>query len=253
MKVLIIEDEKPAAHRLESLLGQTHLPIEVVAVLDTVSASVDWISTQTPPDLIFMDIQLADDLSFEIFKKTKVKSPVIFTTAYDQYAIRAFKVNSVDYLLKPIDPAELQRAMNKYEEIYATDKVALPDIQHLQQSIQRLTHKHKNRFVIKVGEHIKTVSVEEVSHFRSREKVTYLYTKHGRHHILDSSLDQLENSLDPEKFFRINRQYIVAVDAIQDIITYSSSRLRLVLHLSDDTGMLVSRERVTAFKQWLDQ
>ncbi|MEQ9443696.1 MAG: LytTR family DNA-binding domain-containing protein [Cyclobacteriaceae bacterium] len=257
MKILVIEDEKAAAKRLISLIQQEIPTAAIVAQIDSVKKSVAWFQENTSPDLVFMDIQLADGLSFEIFEHTKVSAPIIFTTAYDQYAIQAFKVNSIDYLLKPIDAEELSAAVEKYQsyhQAHSAPKPEQPDLSQLQQALQMLQSPgYKNRFVVKVGEHIKAIPVEEVLYFFSQEKMTYLQTHAGKHFIIDYPLDQLEEMVNPAAFFRISRKYIVRLSAIDDIITYSSSRLKLKLKHSDDSDVLVSRDRVTDFKQWLDQ
>ncbi|MEK6478375.1 LytTR family DNA-binding domain-containing protein [Catalinimonas sp. 4WD22] len=253
MKILIIEDEKAAAKRLISLIQQLDARAEILDVLDTVKLSVHWLKEQPNPDLVFMDIQLADGLSFDIFEQYALSVPVVFTTAYDQYAIKAFKVNSVDYLLKPIALEELKDALAKFKHHYSPQPSAQIDFRQIQQTMKALTQEYKSRFVVKVGEHIKAIDVKDVHYFCSREKMTYTYTIDGRHYIIDYSLDQLENSLNPKVFFRISRKYIVSVQAIADIVTYSSSRLRLILKQSDDKDILVSRERVAGFKAWLDQ
>ncbi|MDF9798768.1 two-component system LytT family response regulator [Catalinimonas alkaloidigena] len=252
MKILIIEDEKAAAKRLISLIRQLDAKAEVLDVLDTVKLSVRWFHENPGPDLVFMDIQLADGLSFDIFEQYTLSIPVIFTTAYDQYAIKAFKVNSIDYLLKPIVPEELESALKKFKDHYHQQSGQI-DFRQIQQTMKALTKAYKSRFIVKVGEHIKAVEVGDIHYFCSREKMTYMFAHDGRHYIVDYSLDHLENSLDPKVFFRISRKYIVSVQAIADIITYSSSRLRLILRQSDDKDILVSRERVAGFKAWLDQ
>jgi DNA-binding LytR/AlgR family response regulator len=256
MKILIIEDEKAAAKRLTALIRQISLEASVLAQLDSVKRSVNWLQTNPSPDLIFMDIQLADGLSFEIFEHTTVSAPVIFTTAYDQYAIRAFKVNSIDYLLKPIDAEELAAAVGKYQSYHQnqSSKTAAPDLGQLQQALQMLKGpEYKTRFMVKVGEHLKAIPIEEVFYFFSQAKVTYLQTASGKHYIIDYSLEQVEEMVDPKVYFRISRKYLVRFVAINDIITYSSSRLKLQLKHSTDKDVLVSRDRVADFKQWLDR
>jgi DNA-binding LytR/AlgR family response regulator len=201
-----------------------------------------------------MDIQLADGISFSIFDQVEVNVPVIFTTAYDEYALKAFKVNSIDYLLKPIDEEGLRAAVKKYDSITSSRSMA-PDkmMESINLAMQMLSKKYKERFVIKVGEHLKSVEVGEILFFFSLEKTTFAQTMDGRKHILDFTLDQLEELLDPKKYFRINRKYIISVDSIQDMISYTNSRLKLVLKDSDDPDVIVARERVQEFKEWLDR
>ena len=259
MHVLIIEDEKPAAKRLASLLQQYDDTLVVLDQLDTVKKAVRWFTEHKAPDLTFMDIQLADGLSFAIFEQVTVTSPIIFTTAYDQYAVQAFKVNSVDYLLKPIGPEELASAISKFKQLHMSKATSgssassTAAMTHIQQAITMLTKQYKARFVVKVGEHIKAIPIMEVLYFVSREKATFMQTRAGRRFIIDYSLEQVEAMVDPDRFFRISRQYIISFEAVSDIITYSSSRLKLILQHSDDTSVLVSRERVADFRQWLDR
>jgi DNA-binding LytR/AlgR family response regulator len=200
-----------------------------------------------------MDIQLADGLSFEIFDKVDVKAPVIFTTAYNEYALKAFKVNSIDYILKPVDKDELSVAFKKYQHLSAQPLAPAKMMESIGYAMQMLTKKYKERFVIKVGEHLKSVEVKEILFFFSLEKTTFAQTKDGRKHILDFTLDQLEGLLNPAQFFKINRKYIVCVASIQDMISHVNSRLKLVLKTSDDADVIVARERVQEFKEWLDK
>ncbi|HNT50145.1 MAG TPA: LytTR family DNA-binding domain-containing protein [Cyclobacteriaceae bacterium] len=252
MRVLIIEDEPQAAARLTSLVQELQPSWSIVATLDSVKRSVAWLK-QNACDLILMDIQLADGLSFEVFDQVEVKTPVIFTTAYNEYALKAFKVNSIDYLLKPIDKDELVMALKKYSSL--TGKLPVQDkmIESIGLAMQMLTKKYKERFVIKVGEHLKSIEVGEILFFFSLEKTTFAQTADGRKHILDFTLDQLDGLLDLDRFFRINRKYMVSVHAIKDMITYTNSRLKLILKTSDDDDVIVARERVQDFKNWLDR
>ena len=250
MNVLIIEDEPLAAERLGNLVKEIQPNVTIVTTLDSVKRSVAWFTTNPSPDLILMDIQLADGLSFKIFESCDVKSPVIFTTAYDAYALKAFKVNSIDYILKPVDKDELTVAFRKYNnlaQVPTTDKM----MESIGYAMQMLTKKYKERFVIKVGEHLKYIDATEILFFFSLEKTTFGQTKDGRKYILDFSMDQVEGLVDPKRFFRINRKYLIALDAIQDMISHTNSRLKLVLKTTDD-DVIVARERVQEFKDWLD-
>ncbi len=251
MNVLIVEDEGIAAERLTQLLVQLDANIEVVAHLDSIKTSVDWFHSNEAPDLAFFDIQLADGLSFEIFKQIEVTCPIIFTTAYDQYAIEAFKVNSVDYLLKPMMESDLQRALTKFKK--QNQPTQTVDMATLMNLIQKPTKSYKERFVIKVGEHLKSVLTNEVEIFLSENKATYLHSKENKRFIIDFTLDQIQEAIDPNLFFRINRKYLIHIDGIKDIITYSNSRLKLELHHFNADDMIVSREKVTLFKEWLDR
>ncbi|HZY78450.1 MAG TPA: LytTR family DNA-binding domain-containing protein, partial [Cyclobacteriaceae bacterium] len=227
--------------------------VRIVGSLDSVRSAVKWINENPSPDLFFMDIQLADGLSFEIFDKINIKAPVIFTTAYNEYALRAFKVNSIDYILKPLDKDEVAAAFRKYENLTGAQAPTRERMmESIESAMQMLTKKYKERFVIKVGEHLRSVEVGEILFFYSLEKTTFAQAG-DRKHILDYTLDQLEGLLDPARFFRINRKYIVSVSSIKDMISYTNSRLKLVLKSSDDDDIIVARERVQEFKDWLDK
>jgi DNA-binding LytR/AlgR family response regulator len=253
MKVLIIEDEPQAARRLQSLIKNILPDSLLLQTLDSVKNSVQWFQQNTAPDLIFMDIQLADGISFQIFEQVTVRAPIIFTTAYDEYALKAFKVNSIDYILKPVDEDELRGALTKYKSVAANTPAQDQLMENVSLAMSMLTKKYKERFVIKVGEHLKSIETNEILFFFSLEKTSFAQTKDGRRHILDFTLDQLQGSLQPQRFFRINRKYIVAIDAILDMISYTNSRLKLILRTSDDNDIIVARERVQEFKDWLDR
>ena len=252
MKVLIVEDESMAAKRLVTLLEKIDPEIEVLAKLDSVKRAVAWLG-ENKADLLFFDIQLADGLSFEILEQVEVTSPIVFTTAFDEYAIQAFKLNSVDYLLKPIDPEELENALSKYKDLFASKEAPSMNMAMIEQAMQMMTKKHKERFVVKIGEHIRTLPVAETAYFFSQEKATYLQTIEKNRFIIDYTLEQVEQLIDPEKFFRINRKYLVSLEAVKDIVTYSNSRLRLILNHSDEMDAIVSRDKVQEFRKWLDK
>ncbi|QMU63988.1 MAG: response regulator [Flavobacteriaceae bacterium] len=251
MNVIIIEDEKPAARRLSRILKE--LGIEVKTMLHSVEESLHWFQNNEHPDLIFLDIQLSDGLSFEIFEEIPVKSAIIFTTAYDEFALKAFKLNSVDYLLKPIDVDELKIAVEKYknQQPRETDlRVHIDDIKKL--LINPVDRKFKKRFTIKIGQRIKIVHVDEIACFYSENKATYMYTNHKRNYLIDGSLEYWYEQLDPEQFFRVNRTFIIHINAIKDIISYTNSRLKLLLHSYNEAEVIVSRERVKDFKNWIN-
>jgi DNA-binding LytR/AlgR family response regulator len=251
MTILIIEDEPHAASRLQKLMAEIVPGSKVLAILDTVKNAVHWFSSNAAPDVVLMDVQLADGTSFQIFDQCKVSAPVIFTTAYDQYALKAFKVNGVDYILKPVDKQELAVALAKVRSAnQSSTELAL---QNIGAAVQMLMKKYKTRFVIKVGEHLRTVEVDQINYFFSQDKATFCVTSDNRSLILDYTLEQLEEMIDPELFFRINRKYFVRASAIQDIISFTNSRLRLVLKGSGDSDIIVARERVQEFRQWLDR
>ncbi len=256
MKVLLVEDEKPAAKRLERLILSYNDQIIIVGKIDSVKGAIRWLSDHEPPDLIFMDIQLADGLSFEIFEYAEVTSPIIFTTAYDEYALKAFKVNSIDYLLKPIDESELSSAFDKYEKLIAktsTNNPGFNSIEQITQAMSMLTRQYKNRFIVKIGEHIKAISIDDILFFFSRDRATYCVTTEGKSYLLDPSLQEVAQMLDPQHFFQINRKYIISLKAVNDMVSFSNSRLKIILKHSDDNDVIVSRERVQDFKSWLDQ
>ena len=253
MKILLIEDEQPAAKRLAKLL-QEHCPQgEILEMIDSVESTVKWLRNFPAPDLIFMDIQLADGLSFDIFSQVEVSSPVIFTTAFDQYTLRAFKVNSIDYLLKPIDPDELKSALEKFSKFFRKKEMYDPSgIEKMLQAVLQ-QREFKERFLVKNGQHLAYVPVNEVAYFFSEDGIAFVQCHHGKKHIIEYTLDQLEGMLNPRDFFRINRQVIIRPEAIQKIATWFNSRLKLEIHPSNDVNLVVSRERVADFKQWLDR
>lgn len=249
MKILVIEDERPAANRLRQLILELLPGATIFGHLDSITSSVQWLETNVFPDLIFCDIQLADGQSFEIFERVKVSSPIIFTTAFDRFAIKAFKLNSVDYLLKPIDPKDLAQAIQKFQSQQVRPGIQLRQVREL---LSPNASHYKSRFLVKFGEKIQSVQTEDIGIFYSEEKVTFLQTVEGRKYILDYTLDQLEAMLDPRKFFRLNRKYIASFSAIAEIHTYSNSRLKIKLANCTDNDILISREKVGDFKDWLD-
>lgn len=250
MNVLIIEDEHLAAEKLEKMLSDINPEIRVLAKLESVIDSINWLNSNEKPDLIFMDIQLDDGICFEIFDSVKIETPIIFTTAYDEYAIKAFQVNSVDYLLKPIEEKALAKALEKYKLIYQANQFQNEKLNIL---YDQIIHNYKTRFFVKIGNHFHSVSVDEIQCFLIQERGTFLRTINGKKYDLDYSLDQVQKLLDPNKFYRINRNYLIHIDSIQDIYSYSSSRLGVKLKMLDHLDMIVSRDKVSEFKKWLDQ
>jgi DNA-binding LytR/AlgR family response regulator len=250
MKVIIIEDEKPAARRLKRLIADFN--IEVVAMLHSVEESINWLKENQHPDLIFLDIQLSDGLAFEIFEQIPTQSFIIFTTAYDEYALKAFKLNSIDYLLKPIDDEELKVAIEKYQQLYVEHKTSKLDFEDLRRLIFKPTEKeYKKRFTVKVGQHLKSVLIDEIECFYSENKGTFLHTVDNRSYLLDTTLEQLQEILNPAIFFRINRKFYINIHSIKDIISYSNSRLKIYLNHFNELEIIVSREKVNTFKSWL--
>ena len=254
MRTIIIEDEKPAARRLSRMLES--LDLTVTTMLHSVEEAIDWFQKNDHPDLIFLDIQLSDGLSFEIFDVIEVHSAIIFTTAFDEYALQAFKLNSIDYLLKPIDDEDLEQAVQKFRARYKAtntkDKIALDfdDIKKL--LVNPLEREYKKRFTAKVGQHIKIINSDDVECFYSENKGTYACTKDGRSYLLDTTLEQLEGELKPQVFFRVSRKYFVNIDYIQDIVSYTNSRLQIKLKNNSQLEIIVSREKVKDFKLWLE-
>lgn len=250
MTILIIEDEKPAARLLQRKIEK--LGLEVHTLLHSVEESLNWFHNNTHPDLIFLDIQLSDGLSFEIFEKIDIKSAVIFTTAFDEYALRAFKLNSIDYLLKPIDEDELEIAISKFKNQFQKNNMASLDFEMIKKMLVNPMEKnYKQRFTIKIGEHIKMIMIDEIECLYSENKGTYIHTVDNRDYLLDGTLEQIESELDPKNFFRVSRKYIIPLKAIKDIVVYSNSRLKIVLPTFKMDEIIVSRERVNDFKEWL--
>lgn len=247
-QALIIEDEKPSARRLKRLLEKAGL--QVVKTLHSVEESLKWFPANDHPELIFLDIQLSDGLSFEIFDQLEIRSYIIFTTAYDQYALQAFKLNSIDYLMKPIDNEELDRALEKHER-YKPNQPEIMDMSNLKALLRLEAPTYKERFAIQVGQHLRLINTRDISCFYSEHKTTYLHGIIRRSYSLDTSLEQLETELDPDKFYRVNRKFIIHIDDIQDIVTYSNQRLEVRLKNYTEQHIIVSRQRVKKFRDWL--
>lgn len=250
MNVLIVENEKPAIVGLSRLLKKVEMDITIVGTTESVESTINWLQINPSPDLIFMDIQLDDGLCFELFESMKLNIPVIFTTAYDEYMLSAFKVNSVDYLLKPIEESSLRNAIDKFKSIHCKDAVK-NDV--LKQLLKELNKGYKTRFLIKVGEHYRSVPDNEISCFYILERATFIRTYSNKDYPVDYSLDYLQKIIDPDKFFRINRNCIVNINAIRDIISYSSSRLKLKLDNQPIDDLIVSKDKVSEFKMWIDK
>ncbi len=250
IRALIIEDEQPAINRLQKLLSDAAPDIQVTDHCDSIESSVKWLRQNPHPELIFLDIQLADGLSFEIFKMIKTDSFVIVTTAYDEYAIKAFELKSIDYLLKPINKDHLARAIEKYRQMKGTLQF---DVNELLKWMDQKKSDYKSRFVINVGNKIRTVEASDIAYFCSLEKNTFLSSKEGKTYPVDFSLDHLETLLNPEEFFRVNRQFLVNFKAILAIKILSKSRIRLELSPGSETEVFVSNARASEFRKWLDK
>jgi len=254
MKVLIIEDEVPAAEKLQRYLAKYDSGIEVLAHITTVKDSVAWLQDkQDTIDLIFMDIQLINGLSFQIFQQVTIRKPVIFITAFNEFALDAFKVNSIDYLLKPITFTDLSNSLKKLETLREQLQWTTQKTEQLQEVFSTpKTKDYKNRFMVKLGDHIKSITSDQISFFYADGRDVYLVTTQSRKFIIDYTLETLEDLLDPITFFRINRTFILNINAIKDVIVYSNSRLKITLTQGFDKEIIVSREKVGDFKQWFD-
>ena len=254
MKVLIIEDEHLAAEKLQNELKELEPEMEFLGVIQSVEGSLKWLKENPAPDLIFCDIHLSDGLSFDIFKYGTVSSPLIFTTAYDHYAIRAFEVNSVSYLLKPVQTEKLKDALEKYKRLSNGEEKEKPrEFDRLVDIIQRGSSQFKTRFLVKVGHKIKSVSTSKIAYFFSKDKLNYLFTNTGEKLPIDHTLEEVENMLDPKCFFRLNRQFIAQIDSIKEVHPHFKGRMKINLQPDIDEEIVVSSEKTPMFKQWLDQ
>lgn len=249
MNVIIIEDEALTAQRLEGMLQKYNPNISILAILPSVAESVQWLRKNDAPDLVFMDIHLEDDLCFKIFELAPLSAPVIFTTAYDEYMVKAFKVNSIDYLLKPLNYVELIAALDKFKAL--KEQYSKPDFDTLLQYIGQRTPEYKTRFMITVGTKIRSIEVADISYFYSDEKITFMVTREGQHLPIDFSLDKLSVLLDPKLFFRISRQFLVGFPSIQAVYTHFKGKLKLELQPKSKLDVFVSGDRMTDFKEWL--
>lgn len=251
MKVLIIEDEAPAFRRLQKLLEEADPEVEIVEVFDGVKETVKYMQNHSAPDLIFMDIQLSDGISFEIFDQVDISKPVIFTTAFDEYMLRAFKVNSIDYLLKPINKDDLMRSLHKYKSLKKELAGDTPNIQQLLQGIRLDDKKFKNRFLVKMGEKLISVETDNIACFLTKNGVVYLVTKAGKKYLMDLTLDEIVKDLNPDKYYRVNRQYIMGYDSITAVHKLGKGKLLIDCSFEHDEQIIVSSEKSAAFKSWL--
>lgn len=250
MNIIIIEDEKPAARLLQRKVDR--LGLKVDTLLHSVEESIEWFSRNEHPDLIFLDIQLSDGLSFEIFEKVAIKSAIIFTTAYDEYALRAFKLNSIDYLLKPIDDDDLEIAVTKYKSRTQKPESLQLDFEQIKKMLANPAGKtYKSRFTVKIGQHLKVITTDEIECFYSENKGTYIHTSDNRDYLIDTTLEVLESEMDPKDFFRVSRKFLVPLKSIKEIVLYSNSRLKVILPTYKDDEVIVSREKVGDFKEWI--
>lgn len=250
MRTILIEDEEFAARRLENMLLAIDPTIQVEAKLQSVKESVAWLKTHAQPDLIFLDIQLEDDLSFAIFEQVQVRSKIIFTTAFDEYAIKAFKHNSIDYLLKPINQTELENAIIKYRSWKAETAPAIDA--GMLRDLLRQQPAYRERFMVSVGDKLKTIYVSDIAYFFSTAGITFVVMHSKTQYSIDFSLDSLKDMLNPKDFFRVNRQYLIGLKSIDKVLVYPKSRLKLVLNPPTDTELFVSIDKAPEFKQWMD-
>ena len=255
MNILIIEDEPFAQQELIRLIHEIDDEISVLNCIDSIEESVAYLNEKEQPDLIFMDIQLSDGLSFEIFNKVDVKPPVIFTTAYDEYAVKAFKLNSIDYLLKPIDEQELLNAIEKFKKWTAknVNEETFLSKHQLQEVLGLFKPSYKSRLVVKLGDKIKHIEAANIAYFYSEDKVSFLITTKGERFIINYSLEHIENMMNPDDFYRLNRKYIVNINAIDSIDKYFNSRLIIGLKPEVEDEVLISRTKVTHFLNWLER
>ncbi len=253
MKVLIIEDEAPAFRRLEKILMEIDSSIEILEVLDSVEDTVKWFKNHELPDLALMDIQISDGISFQIFEEYEVKCPVIFTTAFDEYLLKAFKVNSIDYLLKPIKKEDLERSLEKYKNLHASFNQSQIDMAELLSQINLTEAKYKSRFLVKQGDKMLAIRVEDIVCFQSKHSVVHIHTKNEKSYLTDFTLEELTDQLDPQIFCRANRQFIVNADYITTVHKHFKGKLLVEMLHFDNEQILVSSEKATSFKMWLDQ
>ncbi len=255
IKAIIIEDEKLNADHLCVLLHKDHHDIEILDIIGSIKKAVAWFGKNPVPDVIFLDIQLSDGLGFEIFNRVKITCPIIFTTAYDEYALKAFKLNSIDYLLKPVNRKDLNFAISQLKEQYLKPdvKTDIGSRYNIDEIIQILTYNYKSRFVVNAGIHIRSIETENIACFYSLEKSTFLFDMKGKSYDINYSLDHLESLVNPDRFFRISRKYLVHMPAIEDIITYSANRLKVSIRNFKEDDTLVSRGRTGDFRKWLEK
>lgn len=252
MKILIIEDEKHNASRLQRLLADISPEFEVMGVLETVKESVNWLQKEETPDIILMDIRLSDGLSFDIFDKVDVVSPVIFTTSYDEYAVRAFKVNSIDYLLKPIEKEELEAALEK-AEMERKKNIPVLELEQLLHLFREKGPVFRKRFLLTGYNGYKIISVSEIAYIFTEQKITYLVTREKNSEMLGQAMDELEDELDPDVFFRANRQFIIHIDSVGRIQNDMNGKLKISLKQDCSVEIIVSREKAPLLKKWLDR
>jgi DNA-binding LytR/AlgR family response regulator len=251
MKVIIIEDEEAAYLRLKKILLEIDPAIDIVTHLDSIAHSLQWLKNNAQPDLIFADIQLGDGPSFEIFANVKVTAPVIFITAFDSYALQAFRFNGIDYLLKPVKKADVQQSLRKFTQLTKTQAAPPVNYEEILTLLSSRTPVYQKRIVVRIGQSIRTIEIADVAYFYTEEKIAFASLTDGKRLPLDFTLDELETILDPALFFRINRQFIIYIKAIENMFSYSKSRIKILLKPHTEAETIVSAERSAAFKEWL--
>ena len=253
IKALIIEDEKLAAEHLQNQINRNHPDIKIIDITGSISNSVNWLNNNSMPDLIFLDIQLSDGLSFEIFNRVNITCPIIFTTSYEEYALKAFKVNSIDYLLKPVNEQDLSFAINQFMSQSIKEKPDPVLKYKVEKMMNMLINQFKTRFIVNAGVHIRSIEVEKINCFYSFGKATYLLEDKGKSYDINYSLERLEELVDLRLFFRVNRKYLININSISDIISYSKRKLKIIVDNVKDDDILVSRSRISDFKNWLER
>ncbi len=251
MKTLIVEDELLAQNNLRNLITKQFSDLEIVGMIGSVKGAIEWLKQpENRVDLIFLDVELSDGMCFDIFEQVQTQAKIIITTAYDTYAIKAFKLNCIDYLLKPIDPQELRDALTRYHQLQPTQPAI--DIEALRQALTQPTERYKSRFVIRIGDKILLLKSDEIAYIYAEDKSTYAVTREGKRHILDMTLDAIQEAMDPQRFFRISRSQIVAIDAIESISRHVNNRLKINLLPKPEFDSFVSRFRITDFLEWIE-
>jgi two-component system, LytTR family, response regulator LytT len=250
MKILIIEDEEQAYKRLQKIIKETLPAAEILGVVMSVKSAIDWFKNNAMPELVFMDVNLADGISFEIFKQVKITAPIIFTTAYEEYAIQAFKVNSIAYLLKPVDKEAIKEALDKLEHLKGTKPVVI-DYSTLLKTLQQPIVNYRERFVVKLGDNLRSIAVEEIAYFYTENKANFLCTLDGKKLPIDFNLDEVEGMINPKKYFRINRQFIIGMASIEEMKSYTRSRVIIKVKPPTTLDTIVSVERAGDFRNWL--
>jgi two-component system, LytTR family, response regulator LytT len=256
MKILIIEDEQLAARKLKKLVTEIEPTADIMGMTDSIETSVEWLEANPTPDLILMDIELADGQSFEIFNRTEVNSIIIFTTAYDEYALKAFKVNSIDYLLKPVRSEELKKALDKFKTLQKTGSSDMRlNIDMLLKELRQPQGQqaYRDRFLVKQGQKFITVETNDIAYFFTEDRVNFIKTRSGQRFIVDYTLDELEQTLDIRQFFRANRQFIVHAKSVDSVHPFFNSKLKVLLKPTTEEEVLISREKASEFKQWMGE